>query len=490
MLFFLKIFTLIVVFANFCYLKSQPNDLDSYGKDLRIEDSFENNDLELNDNNAVKILKDIKLHKYGNDTSNILANFFWNINFDVHPCNDFFNFTCENWNIKDETNEITNKKYDFDEFIGNEIFVFKYLIYFSETHKEDLIKKSKAIKLINEMNEKCVKSDLEHFRNFCIEEVTKFGTYAFVSHYIKHLTSNQKFNLSLVILQEMADIIINEYKKLVKETDSLDEFSKITYIEILDSIENDIGHFENLADIQFMEKCYSYSNFSMNDNVLDMVEDISNYESFIPDGNNDLTDRCTKYIKYQRSYNNVELSTLTDERGYHDTPSKKFIIYLSFLKHPHFDPTFPMPINFGSAGFLISRKLIHHVDRIYKTYRSWPPLGPFFAPFRALYSPPLPPLLKTWYPVTSNTRITECFIQQYNKQTDNRTKNNVDGRRTLIENLADNGGIKLAHRALMKYLKEKNILNETIEHNTMEKLFFIGYGSYFCERHLDILLGF
>uniref|UniRef100_A0A0N5BD93 Peptidase_M13_N domain-containing protein n=1 Tax=Strongyloides papillosus TaxID=174720 RepID=A0A0N5BD93_STREA len=318
MLFFLKIFTLIVVFVNFCYLKSQPNDLDLYGKDLRIEDSFENNDLELNDNDAVKILKDIQLHKDGNDTSNILGSFLKNINFDVHPCDDFFNFTCGNWNIKDETNKIVNDKYNFGEF--------------KKTHKEDLIKKSKAIKLINEMNEKCVKSDLEHFRNFCIEEVTKFGTYAFVSHYIKHLTSNQKFNLSLVILQEMADIIINEYKKLVKETDSLDEFSKITYIEILDSIENDIGHFENLADIQFMEKCYSYSNFSMNDNVLDMVEDISNYESFIPDGNNDLTDRCTKYIKYQRSYNNVELSTLTDERGYHDTPSKKFIIYLSFLK--------------------------------------------------------------------------------------------------------------------------------------------------------------
>uniref|UniRef100_A0A0K0EU57 Uncharacterized protein n=1 Tax=Strongyloides venezuelensis TaxID=75913 RepID=A0A0K0EU57_STRVS len=114
-----------------------------------------------------------------------------------------------------------------------------------------------------------------------------------------------------------------------------------------------------------------------------------------------------------------------------------------------------MAINFGSVGFLIGRKLILYVDNNYNEFRNRMTPPGFLLQLESSLFFPLSSLWRPWYPIIGNTKITKCFVQQRNKQTDNGTKYNGHGNRTLVEKIADNGGIKLAHRALMKYHKEK-----------------------------------
>uniref|UniRef100_A0A0N5BMK3 Peptidase_M13 domain-containing protein n=1 Tax=Strongyloides papillosus TaxID=174720 RepID=A0A0N5BMK3_STREA len=79
----------------------------------------------------------------------------------------------------------------------------------------------------------------------------------------------------------------------------------------------------------------------------------------------------------------------------------------------------------------------------------------------------------------------ECFVKQYSDQKESKTMKNINGSFTLHENIADNGGLKIAHRAYMKYLQ--NIGGEEpkvpgFEDFTSEQLFFINNGRTSCEH--------
>uniref|UniRef100_A0A0N5BTY3 Peptidase_M13 domain-containing protein n=1 Tax=Strongyloides papillosus TaxID=174720 RepID=A0A0N5BTY3_STREA len=75
------------------------------------------------------------------------------------------------------------------------------------------------------------------------------------------------------------------------------------------------------------------------------------------------------------------------------------------------------------------------------------------------------------------------FVKQYGMQKDSIT--NKNGSLTLSEHIPDNGGLKIAHRAYMKYLQSndgKDLVVPGFEDITNEQLFFISFGRIFCEH--------
>lgn len=97
--------------------------------------------------------------------------------------------------------------------------------------------------------------------------------------------------------------------------------------------------------------------------------------------------------------------------------------------------------------------------------------------------------IKNWWANQSAEHFkkrSECFLKQYsNYKIENK---NLNSYMTLDENIADNGGVKLAFHAYKQFLKEHNYsrLNR-VESNeeftneiTLEKLFFIGFAQAFC----------
>ena len=77
------------------------------------------------------------------------------------------------------------------------------------------------------------------------------------------------------------------------------------------------------------------------------------------------------------------------------------------------------------------------------------------------------------------TKRTDCVKTQYGGYTavDNMK---IDGELTLGENVADNGGLRIAHMALMEALAGKT--PAPIDGFTAEQRFFLGWGQIWCEN--------
>ena len=63
----------------------------------------------------------------------------------------------------------------------------------------------------------------------------------------------------------------------------------------------------------------------------------------------------------------------------------------------------------------------------------------------------------------------------------------LNGKLTLGENTADNGGLRLAYQALMETLKDENpqALDAKVDGYTPAQQFFISYGQIWCSKQTD-----
>ena len=87
--------------------------------------------------------------------------------------------------------------------------------------------------------------------------------------------------------------------------------------------------------------------------------------------------------------------------------------------------------------------------------------------------------MKNWWGYDSTyhfKRRSECFNKQYSNYMIEKKK--LNGILTLDENIADNGGLKLAYKTFKKLLNDKN-LERTTNYLTPDRLFFIGFAQSF-----------
>ncbi|XP_018561401.1 endothelin-converting enzyme homolog [Anoplophora glabripennis] len=124
-------------------------------------------------------------------------------------------------------------------------------------------------------------------------------------------------------------------------------------------------------------------------------------------------------------------------------------------------------LNYGSIGAILGHELTHGFDNMgrkhdkYGNHVQW------------------------WTNKTIETfeNLTECFIKQYDNFTIEGVEGHVKGKNTLGENLADNGGLNQAFTAYKKYINEfgEEPKLPGFENFTSSQMFFIAYGSIWCE---------
>lgn len=133
------------------------------------------------------------------------------------------------------------------------------------------------------------------------------------------------------------------------------------------------------------------------------------------------------------------------------------------LQPPFYDNKLDAAVNFGGMGAVVGHELSHGFD---DQGRKFDPDGN----------------LKDWWTPEDAKEFekrAECFIQEYSSFTP-LDGVHLDGKLTLGENTADNGGIRLAFMALMDSLKDKP--QAPIDGYTAEQRFFLGYGQIWCQN--------
>nr|XP_020671429.1 endothelin-converting enzyme 2-like [Pogona vitticeps] len=145
-------------------------------------------------------------------------------------------------------------------------------------------------------------------------------------------------------------------------------------------------------------------------------------------------------------------------------PTKNGIVFpAGILQAPFYARNHPKALNFGGIGVVMGHELTHAFDDQGREYDKEGNLRP-------------------WWQNSSLEAFknrTECMTEQYSKYLVN--GEHVNGKQTLGENIADNGGLKAAYNAykvwLKKYGEEKRLPSVDL---TNHQLFFLGFAQVWC----------
>jgi endothelin-converting enzyme/putative endopeptidase len=159
--------------------------------------------------------------------------------------------------------------------------------------------------------------------------------------------------------------------------------------------------------------------------------------------------------------------TPPEVNAYYSGSFNEIVFPAGILQPPFFDRTMDDAINFGGIGLVIGHELTHGFD---DQGRKFDPTGN----------------LRDWWTEQDGKEFEKrvsCVADEYSNfvAVDNMKLN---GRLTLGENTADNGGARIALAALERLIAEDETGKEgqSIDGFTPEQRFFLGFGRVWCEK--------
>jgi endothelin-converting enzyme/putative endopeptidase len=158
--------------------------------------------------------------------------------------------------------------------------------------------------------------------------------------------------------------------------------------------------------------------------------------------------------------------------AYYDITSNSMDIPVGSLQPPFFSRTEDDAVNYGHIGAIIGHEIIHGYDSDGHEYDGKGSLNEWWTP----------------EDIKSFAHRSDCLADEYSAFTAVEDKNpannvHVNGRQTLNENIADNGGILLAFMAYMQHAKEQHIdLTAKRDGFTPPQRFYIAYAQNTCQN--------
>jgi putative endopeptidase len=153
--------------------------------------------------------------------------------------------------------------------------------------------------------------------------------------------------------------------------------------------------------------------------------------------------------------------------AYYSGSFNEIVFPAGILQPPFFDKNMDDAVNFGGIGLVIGHELTHGFD---DQGRKFDPTGN----------------LRDWWTAEDGKEFEKrvsCVADEYSNfvVVDNMKLN---GRLTLGENTADNGGARIALAALEHMIAEDKTgkLSQNIDGYTPEQRFFLGFGRVWCEK--------
>jgi endothelin-converting enzyme/putative endopeptidase len=154
--------------------------------------------------------------------------------------------------------------------------------------------------------------------------------------------------------------------------------------------------------------------------------------------------------------------------AYYNAANNEIVFPAGILQPPFFDRTIDDPVNFGGIGVVIGHEYTHGFDD----------QG---SKFDAVGN------LSNWWTAEDRKAFeerTDCIAKEYDGFVSVKDQANGDvhlnGRLTLGENTADNGGLSVSYKALQKTLVGKP--RTTVDGFTPEQRFFLGFANVWCQN--------
>jgi putative endopeptidase len=188
---------------------------------------------------------------------------------------------------------------------------------------------------------------------------------------------------------------------------------------------------------------------------------------------------------FQRNFNLAHLGKPVNEKEWGMTPPTVNAYYnpslndinfpAGILQPPFFDPNVDPAVNFGGIGVVIGHEMTHGFDDEGSKYDG-------------------KGNLREWQTADDRKQFverTDCEVKEYGgfeaapAHADTPAAH-LNGKLTLGENTADNGGLRIAYIALLDTLaKEGKSIDETIDGYTEKQRYFLGFAQVWCQNQTE-----
>jgi putative endopeptidase len=193
----------------------------------------------------------------------------------------------------------------------------------------------------------------------------------------------------------------------------------------------------------------------------------------------DLIGNIDRASAFQFSYELGKIGKPVDEKEWGMTPPTVNAYYNSsmndinfpagILQPPFFDPTKDPAVNFGAIGVVIGHEMTHGFDDQGSKFDG-------------------KGNLREWYTPEDRKQFvgkTDCEVNEYGSF-ESVPGAKLNGKLTLGENTADNGGLRIAYQALLSTLASEGAgADKSIDGYTPSQRFFISYGQLWCQNMTD-----
>ncbi|XP_078049259.1 M13 family metallopeptidase neprilysin 5 [Augochlora pura] len=259
-------------------------------------------------------------------------------------------------------------------------------------------------------------------------------------------------------VSEMLGDIKDAFASLVSRTDWMDQQTKTATLEKNRRMESQIGYPDWLFDVDVLNEYYEGIELTETEYLSNMVQIIR------------LMTISELQCLQQLNYNNESYwaTDPTDVNAFHTYQYNHITIPAGILQFPFYELGLEA-LNYGAIGTVLGHELTHGFDNNGRHYDS---VGN----------------VRQWWTnetISEYTAKTECFINHYNSYYEEEASDYIDGKLTLGENIADNGGLREAVIAYERWKARhgQEPLLPGFTHLTHEQLVFLGFAHLWCETY-------
>ena len=286
----------------------------------------------------------------------------------------------------------------------------------------------------------------------CVKGTAGMMGIAVSAMYIREYFSDNRIKTDV---GEIVTDITAEFEKILIKNDWMDMETKDEALNKLKAMHSNIAYPDELLDDS---KLVGYYNgLKLNDsNYLQSAMAIDNHgKEFI----------CTRFHQPVNRTDWVDLSTTIYVNANYNGKTNSITIIAAMLQGHFYANDRPDFMNYASIGYVIGHEMTHGFDDLGKLYDA-------------------EGNLRDWWHEDTKRAFNEkkmCIIEQYGNYTEKSVNMSLNGVITQGENIADNGGIKVAYRAYIS--SKKNTKPDPMLPGlpfTPEQLFWISAAQTWC----------
>ncbi|XP_078616185.1 endothelin-converting enzyme homolog isoform X2 [Branchiostoma floridae x Branchiostoma japonicum] len=285
----------------------------------------------------------------------------------------------------------------------------------------------------------------------CISETNEVAGFALGAMFVREAFHNSKAKA-----EEMIGEVKGAFIRNLPNLQWMDDETRRAAEDKAEAVYDMIGFPDYILDPEKLDKKYELLELRADDYF-------GNYVRFLA------VDVLKNMKKLRQPVDRRKWSMTPPEVNAYYSPNKNEIVFpAGILQPPFYDPNSPKSLNFGGIGVVMGHELTHGFD---DSGREFDKFGN----------------LKPWWNNVSVAKFkqqAQCMVDQYSGYTIN--GEHVDGKQTLGENIADNGGLKSAFHAYEDWKRrngdEVPLPAVGLSHN---QLFFVSFAQVWCDRRTE-----